>query len=95
MTQYVELKAKEASQASHEWWCVSPDIIGAALGLSFSVENVPADGTGISTRRIVKTYSRRAVALKVSSAKGVEIDVFASHAWTKGAINYPSDEKLD
>ena len=74
---------------------MSPDNIGAALGLSFRVENGPTDGTSISTGRIVKTSSRRAVALEVSSAKGGGNDVFASHAQTKRAINYPSDEKLD
>ena len=45
---------------------VSPDNIAATLGLSFSVENGPTDGTSYSTGRIVKTSSRRAVALKVS-----------------------------
>ena len=45
---------------------MSPDNIGAALGLSFSVENGPTDGTSFSTGRIVKTSSRRAVAPKVS-----------------------------
>ena len=67
---------------------------GATLSC-LCIKNDLSEWTSISTEEIVKKRSRRAIACKVSSVKGLENDVFVALAQTKGDINNPFWEKLD